>query len=193
VSLKVGVELSSKTDAHVDTFLEIFRRSFLKTHLDLDLKSALKIARSLSLEYKGDVRVVGKDFEALVKFCLDEKKLGLAIPQCAAMAARVSLKGDKYPKGITKDFTEFYSFLRNEPTLGMNISEAVAIAEEVTCQSSVAAENFRLAYNYALNDKGLRLSARKSLDVARGMAGMTRQQVPDSSQTRLPASAVDSQ
>lgn len=187
VALQVGIEMARQSDAHVETFIEIFQHSYLQTHLDLDLQSSLKIARTLSTDYRGNVRVAAQDYVGLTQFCVDPKQVGLSIAQCATYAVQMAKAGEIYPGGVMREFKDFYGFLREQPTLAMNIGEALQVAEEVVGQGPVAIENFKLGYRYSLDEKGLGLTARQSLAKALEMAGRTAVRNEGEKNLRLPA------
>ena len=48
-AIQISTELSNKTDQHTEVFLKVFKRSYFKSSLDLDLSTSLSFAKALSL------------------------------------------------------------------------------------------------------------------------------------------------
>ena len=63
---------------------------FLQNYLDMDLASSLKMARELSLEYRGNPMAAAMDYAKLTEFCVQEKGLDLSKPRCGKLAVRVA-------------------------------------------------------------------------------------------------------
>ena len=192
-SAQFAIELAQTTDAHVDTFMGIFKNAYEPKKLDLDVLSSVKIAKRLSSDYKGDVKQALKDYEALVKFCLDEKHIGASAPQCALLAAEVATAGENHKNPISKSFEKLYTWLRTDKSTGISMAQAIEIAKKVVMTHPKAVDNFIAAYSYGLKEKGLSYSADQSLNFAMNITQKAVRTSPAAleSQDRLPASAPE--
>ncbi len=170
-AVRVATELSTKTDRETETFIAVFKRAYSEDSLDLDLFSSMKIARALSTEFEGDVLAVREDFEKIVDFCVNEKKLDLPPPVCAEMASRIARRGQAWSGGVSSGFLKIYEFARSHAD-GPKISTGAALrlAEELTADGPGAADNFIQGYRYASGAKGLGLPIEQAMIFAEKMA-----------------------
>jgi hypothetical protein len=166
-SLFIAKSMAHKSDNYMTAFIEIFKQSYAKDYLNLDLKNSYRIARELSLDFDGDVDKVLKDFSQLAKFC-SQSEIGLSRPRCAQLAIRIAHSGSKFPERLAPAFIKTYRFARDK--MGAPLNEALLIAHDVAAISPQAYKNFMLAYKYALKNKGLNLPARSSLQFAMEMS-----------------------
>lgn len=170
-AVRVAIELSAKTDRETETFIAVFKRSYSEDSLDLDLFSAMKLARSLSTEFEGDVLAVREDFEKIVDFCVNEKKLDLPPPICAEMASRIARRGQAWSGGVSSGFLKIYEFARsNADGPKIPTGAALKLAEELTVDGPGAADNFIQGYRYASGSKGLALPVEQAMAFAEKMA-----------------------
>lgn len=165
-SAQFAVELSQKTDAHVDTFMGIFKNAYEPQKLDLDVLNSVKIAKRLSSDYKGDVKQALKDYERLVTFCLSDSHIGASAPQCAMLASELATAGENHQESISNSFEKLYTWLRTDSSTGISIAKAIEIAKNVVRTHPKAVDNFIAAYKYGLKEKGLSFSADQSLNFA---------------------------
>ena len=187
-AMQLSLDLSSQPGLHAEVFLAVFKRAYLKKYLDLDLATSVKIAKLLTLEFKGNVKNAGRDFEEIVEFCLDEKKLGLPIVQCAETSAVVASKGEYWKDGVASAFIRAYEFLRSGKGVGMSVGEALLTAAGVVENGPYSVENFVVAYKYGASEQGLAMTAQDSLDFARGLVAKTIHLPGDSKIGRMPTS-----
>ena len=113
-SLQIAIHLATKPTAYADTFTTIFTRSFLAEHLDLDYTTSFNLAESLSVNYAGDPAIAAEDFTRLVKFCTEDKHIGLSKPRCGVIAGRIVKKAENFQVRIAEEFMKVYEFLASE-------------------------------------------------------------------------------
>jgi hypothetical protein len=179
-ALRKGVEFAARTDMETETFVTVFRKSFFKEELDLDLLTSLRTAESLTREFEGDTLAVRDDFDRLVSFCAGSKSLNLPTPQCAGFAARVAKLGARWSGGVAAPFVRSYEYLTSESGPHFGSGQALQIAEKLIAGGPDAPDNFITAYKYAVNQKGLGLGDGAAVQFAMEM-GLR--------DTRSPASA----
>lgn len=170
-AVKSAMELSQKTDRETETFLAIFRRAFLAEHLDLDVRSSLSMARSLSIEFEGDILAVRDDFEKILDFCVSGKHLELSKGQCGELAARLARKGQDFSGGVALSFVSVFEFLTKHakgPKLG--VAPALQKAEAAATSGPAYAENFIQGYLFAISEEGLQLTEPQAMKHAQEMA-----------------------
>lgn len=188
VAVGMGVKLANKTDQYAETFSGLFKRSYLKEYFDLDLTTSLKIASTLSLDYKGDVRQAMQDYFKIAQFCISDE-VNLPPPSCATLAQEVVKNNELQKKPAADSFIRVYKFVRKTETLSPSVQEALKITRRVVKVSPDAADNFIDGYKYAVSDRGLKLTAKDSLGIAYQLVDRT---LPDTTltndPTRLPAS-----
>ncbi len=169
-SLQLAQELAKKSNSYTRAFIEIFKKSYLAEDLDLDYLTSLKMARSLSVDYSGDPDIAVDDFLRLVKFCSSDKWVGLSKPQCGVIAGRVVKSAEAFKKPIAPIFEKTFEFVVSEKGPTPNLVHALKIAEDIVAIGPEAADNFIMAYRYALSDAGLALTAAESLKFAKTLA-----------------------
>lgn len=165
-AVKYGLILSQKKDSHQKMFLKIFTSSFSRDQLNLDLNSSLKLASRLSVDFTGDIKLVGTDFTKMTEFCLSEK-LGLSYGQCAQLSQRVILHSEKYKKPVADSFISAYNYLTNNKQLTMNKSAALLQAEQLISVSPKAFENFKLAFEFKQKKYTIKDSLRFANQIAK--------------------------
>ncbi len=191
-SAQFAVELAQKSDAHVETFMGVFKNAYEPQKLDLDVLSSVKIAQRLSSDYQGDVQQALRDYESLVSFCLDEQHIGASAPQCALLAAEVATAGEGHKESISKSFQKLYTWLRTDSSTGVSMKKAIEISKTVVATHPKAVENFMMAYKYGLKDKGLNFSANQSLNFAMNITQKAVKNLSErSGQERQPAHKKD--
>lgn len=168
--IETATDLATRTDRETDTFLTVFRKAFLPEYLDLDVRDSLRLAQSLTTEFKGDFKAVRKDFETVLEYCLSEKELDLSKPQCGDLAVKVARIGERYDGGASKPFIEALEFARSSKGPGLPVQQAVELALGVSGYGPKAHENFAQAYQYAVSQSGLNLGADKAMAFAKGLA-----------------------
>lgn len=187
-SLALAMELADKTDSYTETFLEIFKKSYLAEYLDLDYGTALQMARSLSIEYTGDPIIAEKDFLRLVDFCTNDKWLGLSKPRCGVIAGRVIKTAENFKREVAPLFEKVFEFIISDRGPTPDLMMALDLSEKLVAMGPDSPENFMQAYRFAVNEDGLRLTAKDSIDFAMKISHHAQFKDPDVESGRLPAS-----
>ncbi|HUP58576.1 MAG TPA: hypothetical protein VM598_14050 [Bdellovibrionota bacterium] len=168
-AFELGIDLAARTDNETEAFVAVFRSAFLEEYLDLDLASSISLARSLSIEFEGDVLGAREDFERVVAFCSSDKGLDLPKPQCAQLAARIAGRGKAFSGGISDAFLSLFTFLRSEPGPRLATGPALALAEELLAGGRGSADNFIQGYRYGISKSGLALGTHDAVAFAKGL------------------------
>lgn len=169
-ALELGVEFAGRNDVQTEAFAFVFKRAFLKEYIDLDLNSAIQMARTLSIDFNGDPRIAKQDFEKITDFCTSKKELDLPLPLCGNLAARVAKSGVKYKNGAAQPFLKTFEFSTSKAGPHLITSASLNIAEEIIEIGEGASESFIQAFRYAVSKSGLNLDISASLDFAKTMA-----------------------
>ncbi len=174
-SLKTGVEFAAKTDREMETFIAVFRRAFLEEYLDLDLPAAVKLGRSLSTEFEGDVFAVRDDFERIVDHCIARNRWALPKPRCAQLASEIARSGQTWSGGVSEPFLKLMSFATLD-TSGPKLAtdQALNLSRELIKSGPEAVDSFSIAYKYAVSDGGLKLTREDAIRFAQGLAAKTK-------------------
>lgn len=169
-AIEVAIKFALSDDIKTKTFIIVFKNAYLQTLLDLDLMSAINVALSLSLEFNGDHKELCKDYKKLTKFCVSTDGLDLSRPVCAKVAAKMTLLGEKFHKGVSKKFIEIYKFLISKKGPAKSSREAITIAQEIISNGPIACDNFIEAYKFAMKESGLNLDKNNAFTLAMKMA-----------------------
>jgi len=169
-AVEIGLEYALGTDAEANTFSFVFKRAFVSDYLDLDLRSALQMARTLSSELKTDQDSVRKDFEQLLETCARSKKLDLPRPQCGTFAMRITKKGENWNGGVAKSFHAALDFLTSEKGPSLTTGDALKLAEDLIASGPGSVENFTQAYRYAVAEKGMNLDREQAIAFSRKLS-----------------------
>ena len=190
-ALGVSMDLSNRSNEYAKAFIGIFKRSYLAEYLDLDLKTSIHIARSLSVSYEGYPELALADFALLTEFCMENEKSNLPIQVCARIAGRVSKSAEKFEFGLAKPLIETYKYLRDHPAAPLPNIKALRWAERIVRSSPAAYKNFKMAYEFALSQEGFDAAQPEALGFALRIADRTRNPNFDPEalpEQRLPAS-----
>ena len=169
-SIKIAMEFSAKNDQTVNTFITIFKETFLKEYLDLDVVSAISFSKKLSLEKEGDPTMIKNDFQKIVKFCLDQKNLDLSGPKCSDLASKIALSGTKFNIEMAPIFLEHFDFLTDKDGVNLSTYKALEISLKLIGGGPLSAENFKDAYKFAISKSGLDLGKEAAINYAEIMA-----------------------
>lgn len=174
-AIKTGIEMANASQEEADAFLTVFKTAFLESRLDMDVWSALKMARSLSVELKVNRKQATEDFQQLVNFCVSSKGLALPRPQCAPFAAKIARASERSENASAATaFEELFQFLtRNEDGPRLTSFEAARIGEEVILVAPFAQKNFIDAYRFATAKTGLNKSRDQAILFATSIAKST--------------------
>lgn len=166
--------ISQKSDEQAEAFVEIFKASFLRRGLDLDLLTAINLARRFSVEYEGDPEQVMDDYHDLTSFCTSKSELALPKVQCAEIARNFSIFGEKSKIRVAPLFIEGYEFMTSNAD-GPNLTSGSAIKflEKIMKQSPAAVKNFMEAYSFATSEDGPSVTRQAAVDIATKVAKHT--------------------
>ena len=166
-------EFSLRDDKTIEAFNSIFRRAFAEDGFDLDRASALNLAKKLSVEYKGNVAVAMSDFDIIADFCMARNNLDLPKERCAELAQRVAVMSSKHGLAVGSKFVETYRYLVQRGGPALTVKDALLVAEQLMKDHPNAADNFRLAYEYATAKRGLAVSREQAILFGKNMAAIS--------------------
>jgi hypothetical protein len=169
-AVRNGKVFAAKDKVVTETFITVFKGAFFEDGLDLDISAALRMALSLSAEFPGDIVAVQKDFEKLVGYCVNKKRLDLPRPKCGGFAAGLLKKGQSWQGGVFGSFEELFEFLTSSEGAGIITSQALQLSEEAIAGGPDSPRNFIQAYKYASSEKGLKMDRSAALAFARELA-----------------------
>ncbi|MEK6554675.1 MAG: hypothetical protein AABZ31_05515 [Bdellovibrionota bacterium] len=169
-SVDVGLAMVRESPVTVSNFYEIFEKMYLGEFFDVNFQSSFEIAFELSKEFKGNLEFARNDFNDFSKFCMDHKKVGLSVTNCAKLAVRFARLSQYFPNRLFKDFNEIYLLLREDKRFGLSLQESLNLTEQILKNGPAAKKNFLQAFNYAVMKNGLNISGREALDFALRMA-----------------------
>lgn len=168
-------DLAAKGPKVSKSFNLIFRGAFAKEFLDMDSGTALRIARRLTTEFKGEPNIAAEDYLSLAKFCVETKGLDMPRPDCATMAARVASFSESSKLPVANAFQKAVEFLTRTREVNLSLRDALPIAEALVAVSPDAVDNFKNAYEYATEKSGLNLPRVDAIKFAKAISENTKQ------------------
>ena len=159
--------------------MKIFKGAFAKESFDLDVATATRLAKKLTLEFKGDPQIAGEDFEDLAKFCTSELGAGLVRSKCADMVEHMILLNAEGKIAIASAFREAFSFLTSRDETNLTPADAIIVAEKLVSTSPEAVPVFRKTYLYAMDSSGLALARPEAVKFAAAVAVKTKRPKPE--------------
>ena len=175
-AVETGIVMSRGEDDQGEAFQRVFRTAFLPRGLDMKPEDALGLAKSLSIDLKGDRKKALQDFERLVDFCVDSSTLDLPRPKCGAIAGKVAVKGANSDEGVATPYIKTVEFLtRSSDGPQLVLFQAFTIAEELAINSPKALDNFLQGYKWLTSKSGLSLDRKDAVDMAKKIALKTAQ------------------
>lgn len=175
-AVKIGVKLAASDETTSSAFTKIFRLAFEKYHLDLDFGAAVRLAQSMTLDFNGDPAIAAKDFEDIVSFCRARSGLDLSKPQCGELAGRIATLAGDQRENLGSMFIDTFKFLTGRDGPALTAKDALKVAEALTSAGPRALENFSEVYDYAIAEKGLKLSRSEAVNLAAKVAAHSRNQ-----------------
>lgn len=166
-------EIAKKDDAIADAFNSIFRKLYAQDGYDLDLRTAVDLAKSLSVDFVGNVRVALEDFDKISNFCSSTKSLDLPVRQCAELAQRIAVLGGRHEQSVNEKFVESFNYFTKSTGLGFTIKEALELSEDLMQKHPLAFGNFKQAYEYAISPRGLNADRTNAVAFGKKMANAT--------------------
>jgi hypothetical protein len=176
-ALLMGVKLSHKTEKEVKTFTYIFKRSFLKSFLDLDIKTSIDIAYMLADKFDGNHSNSQRTFNQILKLCNSRGQLDMPNRTCAKLAARVAKSGENYKKPLGSGFKKLFHYLIKIDGPNLPTFKAIEISENILKNGPTAAKNFIQAYRFGVAKKGLNITRGQAIDFAKKLASRTLEHV----------------
>lgn len=177
--LTTSIEFAKREDVHVAAFKEVFKRSYAEDGFDLNIDEALRNAKAISVEFNGNIENALKDFQKISDFCTQADKVFLPRANCARLATKVALSGKDSGPMASDAFIQAYQFLKTRVEL--TTAESLRIAENLVTKDPQAFENFRLSYEYALSEKGLKVDKRQAILFGQKIAALTVKEVKNPS------------
>lgn len=172
--MEIGMEFALRDTATTEAFIGVFRMASAEDVLDLDLDSALRLARSLSIEFKGDPTRALQDFERVLKWCSDATRSGLTRKDCGEFSARIARAGEGWREGVSKAWIGLFEFLTQSSSgPGLTSGEARDLARDLAASGPAAMKSFSAAYEYALDTEGLSLTRDQSIELAKSLVSMS--------------------
>lgn len=168
-SVETGLKFAREDDQSTGAFLTVFKGSFVSELLDLDAHHALKLALDLSQSFSGNRKNAVKEFNKLVKFCVDKKSLDLPMLECGKMSARVIKAAEAFVFKTGETFIEMYRYLTDRDMANLATPKALELAEFIVKHGPEAKNNFIGSFEYALSQKGLGLNQTEAINFAKSM------------------------
>ena len=169
-ALKISLMFTNKSYHVTETFITIFKETFLKEYLDLDLKDAINFSLKLSIDSLGDPEMIKNDFQKIVKFCIDHKNLDLSGPKCSDLAAKVAAVGVKFNLELASVFLEHFDFLTDKTGVDLSTYKALEVSLKLIESGPLSFTNFKDAYKFALSKSGLDLNKHEAINYSVLMA-----------------------
>ncbi len=172
-SLKLAVKLSNRTEKEIKTFTYIFKRSYLKDFLDLDIKTSIDIAYMLANKFDGNHLNSQRTFNQILRLCNHKGQLDMPSKTCAKLAARVAKSGKDFKKPIGDGFKKLFHYLIKSDGPNLATFKALQLAEEMMKNGPKSSRNFIQAYKFGISKKGLNVTRGQSINFAKKIASRT--------------------
>ncbi len=181
--MTLALDFSVRDEATTEAFIAVFRSASASDVLDLDLDASLQLARSLSLEFKGDPSKALKDFDRMLKWCSDSARSGLVRKDCGMFAVEIARTGEGWKDPVAKSWIELFEYLTSSSGPALTTGEARELARQLAQHGPGALKNFSTAYEYALDSKGLAFSRDQSIDLAKTLVSLSQAETVKSGET----------
>jgi hypothetical protein len=169
-AIEIAIKFAAKTESEVRTFIYIFKRSFLKKFLDLDIRNSVNIALKLSDKFDGDHKNSQKTFNDILRLCQSRNALDMPNRKCAELAADIAKKGEKFKEPVGKKFVHLFNYLVKSDGPNLPSFEAVKISDELIAYGPMVYKNFLQGYKFAVSKKGLNLTRNQAIAFGKKMA-----------------------
>lgn len=147
---------AKRSNNSADAFITVFRDSFLKDFLDLDLKTSLDLANKIVPINDKLTKIVSDDFEDITKFCKGNSGLELSGRKCANLAIEVINSSVKYESKIFKNFKSTFDYLSDSNKVNLPSFEALNLAKEISSYGPKSFDNFKETYEFLIKDEMLK-------------------------------------
>ena len=145
-ALREALEFSKLSDEIQTNFFEIFQTVYLSEFFDFDPTTSYRIALEFSKNFRGSATQLRADFEALAKFCSDQKKLQLPTRTCAQFTVEMARLSPRFPNGVRGDFEMLFDLLTKRDNFKVSVKEALMVCLKVLSYGSQAPANFKEAF-----------------------------------------------
>jgi hypothetical protein len=173
-AFEYGIKFSQQSNESHQTFQKIFKESFVQDLLDLDLMTALETAYNLSMNFNGNYQDLSNDFNYLVRFCVEQKNLGLPLKECAQYATRLARIGGDIEMPIAMTFKRGFDYLGKPEKANLPTADILKVIEKILPYGQVGLENFQQAFDYAIDPKGLGLGIKDAIQFSLALAAKTK-------------------
>jgi hypothetical protein len=171
LSLAEGAAI--RNDEVAEAFLKIYAILFASDGYDLDQNTAMTLARKLSIDYAGDVKMAMKDFEKISEFCQEKEPMKFGKSQCASVAQKFAVVSDKAGMPVADKFISTLQFLVSKNGPALTTKDSLDLLHELMSRHPQAVVNFRSAYEYAVSEKGLGAHQAEAIKFAKFLASQT--------------------
>lgn len=173
-AISTAKEFVNESDEKTNTFVTIFKGSFLKNYLDMDLLNAKKIAFSLTIGLQKDPKIIQKDFMTITKFCVEHETLDLPKPKCGQYAIKIIKAADLYEGSIGDAMMGLFDFMtKDKKGPKLPTYKALELTESVLKYGPMARKNFETGFRYALSNKGLKVGRGDAINFGLEMAKLS--------------------
>lgn len=169
--LQLAVELANREQDSVETFNHVFRWAYARDGFDLEMASALKLAREVAILFPGDQKRALEAFKETTDFCSKSDKISIPRPACAELSKEVALTTKQKMPSSAKTFIESYNYLREKVKLPQN--EAIELAKTLLQKGHSAFENFKTVYEYSLSKNGFAATQPQAIQLGKKIAEQT--------------------
>lgn len=154
-SLNYAKIFSKRTNDAANSFTTVFKDSFLKDFLDLDVKTSLDLANKIVPTNDKLTKIVSDDFENITKFCKGSEGLELNGKNCANLALDIINASIKYEAKSYKNFKNNFDFLTDAKKVNLTSFEALKYAKEITSFGPKSFDNFKETYEFLMKDSSI--------------------------------------
>lgn len=161
-----SIKMALTTNESSQTFQKIFKEAFVQELLDLDLMTALETTFGLSHDFTGNYSDLSNDFNYLVRFCVDQKSLGLPLKDCAAFATRIARLGSVVKAPVSPTFKKGFDYLTRPEKANLPTVDTLKTLEKILPYGAQGLENFMQGFDYATSEKGLAMPVRDGIEFA---------------------------
>lgn len=180
-----ALDFALRDEATTEAFIAVFRAASASDVLDLDLDASLELARSLSVEFKGDPAQALRDFEQILKWCSDATRSGLSRKDCGNFAAGIARSGEGRKEKVSQAWIDLFDDLTSSSGPGLTTGEARDLAREMAPHGPGAWKDFSAAYEYALGAKGLGFTRDQSIELAKVLVSLKPQEALKNGETGI--------
>jgi hypothetical protein len=184
-------DMASKDAITAKTFDGVFTRCFAGDGLDLDLATAVRLARQIAFDYDGNKTFAEADFVELVKYLSSPAGGTMAHQASAQLAARLLTAADIHKKAVAQDFAKSVDYLTSSAGPNLTRPDALQLAEKLLFIGPAARDNFREAYQFAQSAKGMNKERPTAIKLALDVAKLSHKEDDGEEKQIAPAKPKD--